>query len=112
MPECRRAILAMLLAGAALTAPAAEDPRALMLTARSLQFRGGGEDPKTAVLLYRKVITLVPDSAEAHLRLSESLQEAEDPEAAVAPAEKAVALAPQNAEAQAHLGLLLSLIHI
>ena len=106
MPERRRAVLAMLLVLAALTAPAAEDPRALLLQARALQFRGGGEDPKGAVVLYRKVIALMPDSAEAHLRLSESLQEAMDPEAAVAPAEKAVALAPQNAEAQAHLGLL------
>jgi tetratricopeptide (TPR) repeat protein len=77
-----------------------------MLQARALQLRGGGNDPAAAVALYRRVLVLVPGSAEAHLRLSEALQEAQDPEAALAPARKAVDLAPQSAEAQAHLGLL------
>ncbi|MBP1770933.1 MAG: Flp pilus assembly protein TadD, contains repeat [Holophagaceae bacterium] len=77
-----------------------------MLQARALQLRGGGNDPAAAAALYRRVLALVPGSAEAHLRLSEALQEAQDPEGALVPARKAVALAPQSAEAQAHLGLL------
>jgi len=83
-----------------------EDVRALMLQARTLQLRGGGADPMAAAAIYRRVLEQVPGSAEANLRLSESLQEAQDPDAAVAPAKQAVALAPQNAEAQAHLALL------
>lgn len=84
----------------------AEDARALMLEARALQLRGGGTDPAAAAAIYRRVLELVPGSAEANLRLSESLQEAQDPDGAVAPARLAVALAPQSAEAQAHLALL------
>jgi tetratricopeptide (TPR) repeat protein len=101
--DFRPSFLALLL----VAAPAsAEDVRALMLQARALQLRGGGEDPAAAVALYRRVLAQVPDSAEANLRLSEALQEAQDPDGAVAPAKQAVALAPQNAEAQAHLALL------
>jgi tetratricopeptide (TPR) repeat protein len=101
--DFRRAILAVLL----VAAPAsAEDVRALMLQARSLQLRGGGADPAAAAALYRRVLVQVPESAEANLRLSEALQEAQDPDAAVVPARKAIQLAPQNAEAQAHLALL------
>jgi predicted Zn-dependent protease len=101
--EFRSPFLAILL----LAAPAsAEDARALMLQARALQLRGGGADPAAAAAIYRRVLAQVPGSAEAHLRLSEALQEAQDPDGAVAPARKAVALAPQNAEAQAHLALL------
>jgi len=103
VPNLRLPILALLLAG---TLASAEDVRALMLQARALQLRGGGADPAAAVLLYRRVLAQVPDSAEANLRLSEALQEAQDADAAVAPARKAVELAPQNAEAQAHLALL------
>jgi tetratricopeptide (TPR) repeat protein len=77
-----------------------------MLQARTLQLRGGGADPVAAAAIYRRVLAQVPASAEANLRLSESLQEAQDLEGAVAPAQQAVALAPQNAEAQAHLALL------
>jgi tetratricopeptide (TPR) repeat protein len=101
--DVRRSLLALLLVAAPL---AAEDVRALMLQARALQLRSGGSDPEAAVALYRRVVLLVPQSAEAHLRLSEALQEAQDAEGAVAPAQRAVALAPQNAEAQAHLALL------
>ncbi|MBK8790012.1 MAG: hypothetical protein IPO28_07535 [Holophagaceae bacterium] len=71
----------------------------------ALQVRGGGADPKAAAALYRRVLAQVPESAEAHLRLSEALQEAQDADAAVAPARRAVELAPQSAEAQAHLAL-------
>jgi tetratricopeptide (TPR) repeat protein len=77
-----------------------------MLQARALQLRGGGADPAAAAELYRRVVAQVPTSAEAHLRLSEALQEAQDVEGAVAPARRAVDLAPQNAEARAHLALL------
>jgi tetratricopeptide (TPR) repeat protein len=103
VPDFRRPLLALLLVAASASA---EDVRALMLQARALQLRGFGEDPAGAAALYRRVLAQVPDSAEAHLRLSESLQEAQDLDGAVAPAKEAVALAPQNAEAQAHLALL------
>ena len=103
MPDLRSSILVLLLAAAP---AAAEDVRALMLQARALQLRGGGADPAAAVAIYRRVVAQVPTSAEAHLRLSEALQEAQDADGAVAPARKAVELAPQNAEAQAHLALL------
>ncbi|GLH68547.1 hypothetical protein GETHPA_00800 [Geothrix rubra] len=88
------------------TAPPQVDVRALMLEARALQLRGGGTDPEGAVAIYRRVVALVPKSAEAHLRLSEALQETRDLDGALAPAQKAVALAPQNGEARAHLALL------
>jgi tetratricopeptide (TPR) repeat protein len=77
-----------------------------MLQARALQLRGGGNDPQGAAAIYRRVVSLVPQSAEAHLRLSEALQESHDLEGALAPAQKAVELAPQNGEARAHLALL------
>jgi tetratricopeptide (TPR) repeat protein len=79
----------------------------MMLQARALQLRGGGSDPAAAAAIYKRVAALVPESAEAHLRLSEALQEAQGAEAALAPARRAAALAPRNAEARAHLGLLL-----
>ncbi len=104
MPDIRFPILALLLAVAPISA---EDVRALMLQARALQLRGGGADPAAAAALYRRVLALVPESAEANLRLSESLQEGQDPEAAMVPARRAVALAPLNAEARAHLALLI-----
>ena len=103
MSDLRSPLLALLL----VVAPAsAEDVRALMLQARALQLRGGGDNPKAAAALYRRVLAQVPESAEANLRLSEALEESDDPNAAVAPATRAVELAPQNAEAQAHLALL------
>ncbi len=83
-----------------------EDPRALMLQARAMQRRGGGDDPQGAARIYRRVITLVPQSAEAHLRLSEAIEESGDMDGAVPPARKAVELDPRNAEAAGHLGLL------
>ncbi len=85
---------------------AGEDVRSLMLQARALQLRGGGADPAAAAALYRRVLTQVPSSSEAHLRLSESLQEAQDLEGALAPAQAAVRLAPRSGEARAHLALL------
>ncbi len=83
-----------------------EDPRALLLQGRALQRRGGGDDPARAVALFRRATILVPQSAEAHLRLSEALVESGDLEGAVAPGTRATELAPQNAEAWAHLGML------
>ncbi len=103
MLDVRPSFLALLLVAAPL---GAEDVRALMLQARALQLRGGGADPAAAAGLYRRVLVEMPQSAEAHLRLSESLQEAQDLDGAVAPARRAVELAPLNAEAQAHLALL------
>lgn len=86
--------------------PPQEDPRAMMLQARAKQRRGGGDDPAGAVHIYKRVIALVPLSAEAHLRLSEALEETGDMEGAVGPARKACELDPRNAEAAGHLGLL------
>jgi tetratricopeptide (TPR) repeat protein len=106
VPDLRLPLLAVFLAANLASAPV-EDVRAMMLQARALQLRGGGSDPAAAVAIYKRVATLVPESAEVHLRLSEALQETEDGQAAVAPARRAVALAPRNAEARAHLGLLL-----
>ena len=105
MRDSRTLILAGLLVPPLLAAPQA-DVRALMLQARALQLRGGGTDPEGAAAIYRRVVVLVPQSAEARLRLSEALQEARDLEGALAPAQKAVELAPQNGEARAHLALL------
>jgi len=103
VPDFRRPLLALLLVA---SLGSAEDARALMLQARALQLRGGGSDPVAAAAIYRRVLTLVPGSAEANLRLSEALQEAQDADGALGPARRAVELAPQNAEAQAHLALL------
>lgn len=78
----------------------------LMLHARALQRRAGGDDPEGAAALYRKAIAQMPQSAEAHLRLSEALVESGDLEGAVAPAVRATELDPKNAEAWIHLGFL------
>ncbi|MBP1627052.1 MAG: Flp pilus assembly protein TadD, contains repeat [Holophagaceae bacterium] len=86
----------------------ADDPRALMLQARERQREGENGDPRGAAALYRRVIELQPESAEAHLRLSECLMEAGDLQGAAAPAQRATELAPRNAEAWAHLGILRS----
>ena len=105
MRDSRTLILAGLLVPPLLAAPQV-DVRALMLQARALQLRGGGTDPEAAAAIYRRVVALVPESAEARLRLSEALQESRDLDGALSPAEKAVELAPQNGEARAHLALL------
>ena len=97
--------IAMLL-GAGLSASAPEEPRFLMIQARAMQRRGGGDNPEGAAALYRKVIALVPGSAVAHLRLSEAIMETGDLQGSVAPAIKATELDPGSGEAWAHLGLL------
>jgi tetratricopeptide (TPR) repeat protein len=84
-----------------------DDPRALMLKARSMQLRGGGDDPKGAAALYRKVIALQPASAEAHLRLSEALEEAKDTDGAIVEAKKAATLDPRSGEALGQVASLL-----
>jgi Flp pilus assembly protein TadD len=100
------AIAAALLLGAGVQGLADEDPRALMLQARALQRRGGGDDPEGAVTLYRRVVALVPSSSQAWLRLSESLMETGNLAAALESAQKAAELGPRSGEAWAHLGLL------
>lgn len=87
-------------------ASAQEDSRALMLQARALQRHGGGNDPRGAAALYRKVIALKPDSSQAYLRLSESILETDDLEGALPPAIRATELDPRSGEAWAHLALL------
>jgi tetratricopeptide (TPR) repeat protein len=82
------------------------DPRALMLQARTMQREGGGSNPAGAAALYRKIITLVPTSSQAYLRLSESILDTGNLAAGVEPAIKATELDPRSGEAWAHLGLL------
>ncbi|WP_306600099.1 tetratricopeptide repeat protein [Geothrix sp. 21YS21S-2] len=100
------ALALMTLIGTGAPAFSEDDPRALMLQARSMQRRGGGDDPKGAAALYRKVIALMPGSSQAQLRLSEAILESGDLEGAVAPAVKAAELDPRSGEAAAHLALL------
>jgi len=100
------ALALMTLLGTGAPAFSQDDPRALMLQARSMQRKGGGDDPRGAAALYRKVIALVPNSSQAYLRLSESILESGDVEGAVAPAAKAAELDPRSGEAAAHLALL------
>lgn len=85
--------------GAATATTRLDDARALMLKARSLQLRAGGSDPKGAAALYRQAIAMQPGSAEAHLRLSEALEESKDLDGAIAEAKRAVALDPRSGEA-------------
>ncbi|BDU73401.1 tetratricopeptide repeat protein [Mesoterricola silvestris] len=100
------ALALMSLIGTGAPVLADDDPRALMIQARSLQRRDGGNDPKGAAALYRKVIALVPGSSQAWLRLSESILESGDLQGAVAPAVKATELDPRSGEAAAHLAFL------
>lgn len=95
----------VLLAAPALLAQQ-EDARTLLLRARALQLQGTPEALANAVALYRRVAALEPSSAEAQLRLSETLRDAGDAEQALPPAQRAVALDPANTEAAAHLALL------
>ncbi|MBS1784457.1 MAG: tetratricopeptide repeat protein [Acidobacteria bacterium] len=121
MPELRTLPFLALSAALAAQAPAVkppspnasfaatrlDDPRALMLKARSMQLRVGGDDPKGAAALYRKVIELTPKSGEAHLRLSEALEESKDVPGAIQAAKQAVALDPKSGEAAGQLASLL-----
>ena len=84
-----------------------DDPRALMLKARALQLRNGGSDPVGAAELYRKVIALMPTSGEAHLRLSEALEESKNLDGAILEARKAVSFNPRSGEAAGQLANLL-----
>lgn len=103
-------LLTLTLLGAGPTVPQVPgEALSLMLQARAKQRRGGGSDPSGAVALYRKALALQPDSAEAHLRLSEALLEEGNLEGAVAPAVKATELAPRSADAWANLGILHSI---
>jgi len=88
--------------------PALDDPRALMFRARLKQQSASAEDLTGAVLLYRKVVALEPNSSEAQLRLSETLAESGDLDGALPPAEKAAELNPKNGEAWLNLGMLQS----
>lgn len=92
--------------GAGAPALVQEDPRALMLQARAMQRRAGGDNPLGAAAIYRKVLGLVPTSSQASLRLSEALMEAGNLPGALEPALKATELNPRSGEAWAHLGLL------
>ena len=100
------ALVVTVFVGAGSAAMAEEDARALMLQARALQRRGGGDNPGGAAALYRKVIALEPESSQAYLRLSESIMEAGNLPAAMEPAQRAAELDPKSGEAWAHLGLL------
>jgi len=104
--ELKKLILAASLALGVPCLHGTDDPRALMLQARARQRAGENDSPLAAAAIYRRVLELLPESAEAHLRLSECLLEAGDIQGAVAPALRATELAPRNAEAWAHLGVL------
>ena len=88
------------------TPDAKEDPKQLFLKARELQQANGGNNPEGAVALYRKVIAALPDSPEAHLRLSEALMEIYDLAGAHAAAKNASELAPKNAEVTTNLAII------
>ena len=121
MPDSRSAYFLLAAAALAAQAPAlkppatdaataatrTDDPRALMLKARAMQVRAGGDDPKGAAAIYRQVIAMRPGSAEAHLRLSEALEESNDLPGATVEAKKAVALAPASGEALGQVATLL-----
>jgi len=85
---------------------AQESPKQLFLRAREMQRSNGGYDSAGAVALYRKVIAALPNSSEAHLRLSEALLELRDIDGALAAARKATELAPKNSEAAANLAII------
>ncbi len=100
------ALALLIVLGAGTPGAAQEDPRALMLQARALQLRTGGDDPKGAAALYRRVTALVPTSSQAQLRLSEAILETGDLAGAVDPAVRATQLDPRSGEAWAHLAIL------
>jgi len=106
MRSALSALSVALLLGAGVPGRGQDDPRALMLQARAMQRRTGGDNPEGAAALYRKVIALIPTSSQAQLRLSEAIQESGNIEAAVDPAVKATELDPRSGEAWAHLAFL------
>jgi tetratricopeptide (TPR) repeat protein len=85
---------------------AKENPKTMFLRAREMQQSNGGNDSAGAAALLKKVVAALPDSAEAHLRLSEALLESHDIKGAFAAAKKAQELAPKNAEAATHLAII------
>jgi tetratricopeptide (TPR) repeat protein len=85
---------------------AQESPKQLFLRARELQQVNGGSDSAKAAALYKKVIAALPNSAEAHLRLSETLMETHDIDGALDAAKKAAKLAPKNTEAATNLAII------
>lgn len=104
--QMKKLILAASLALGVPCLQGTDDPRVLMLQARAKQREGENGSPLAAASIYRRVLELQPNSAEAHLRLSECLLEGGDPQGAIGPALRATELAPRNAEAWAHLGIL------
>jgi predicted Zn-dependent protease len=85
---------------------AQEDPKQQFMRARELQQVNGGGDPASAIALYKKVAAAMPDSTEAHLRLSEALLEVQDVSGALDAAKKAAQLAPKNAEVATNLAII------
>ncbi|MDR2697182.1 MAG: tetratricopeptide repeat protein, partial [Holophagales bacterium] len=85
---------------------AQENPRQLFLRAREMQYANGGNNSAGAVTLYRKVIAALPNSTEAHLRLSEALLELQDVDGALVAAKRAVELSPKNSEAVTNLAII------
>jgi len=85
---------------------AQESPKQLFLRARELQQVNGGSDSARAAALYKKVIAALPNSSEAHLRLSEALMETRNIDGALDAAKKAAKLAPKNAEAATNLAII------
>jgi len=94
-------------AAEALRALAAETPDAVM---NSLFERGNdlfdSNDPLAAAKVYRQVLDLQPDNAEAHYKLGLSLLSAEDTSTAVTHLKRFLELAPEHPEAAAARDML------
>ena len=88
MSKLKKPILTAALIASLCALHASDNPRALMLQARERQRQGEIEDTRNAAALYRRVLLQVPDSAEAHLRLSECLADLSDLPGATAEAKE------------------------
>jgi len=65
-----------------------------------------GNDPLAAAKVYRQVLDLQPDNAEAHYKLGLSLLSAEDTSTAVTHLKRFLELAPEHPEAAAARDML------
>jgi tetratricopeptide (TPR) repeat protein len=85
---------------------AKENPQQLFLRAREMQQSKGGNDSAAAAALFKKVAAALPNSPEAHLRLSEALLESHDIKGAFIAAKRAQELAPKSPEIASNLAII------